>query len=340
MKPRILLIVLALLIAVTGGYFWQRHAAERPLDPVGKVSLAASLTLSPATLWIAQDRGLFARAGLEATMINCATGKACTEAMLKGEVDLAAAAEFLAARQAFMAKDLRILATTAFIHSIKLQALKQRGISSLIDLKGKRVGVKLGTNGEFFLARLLTLNSLGRDDITWVDLQPQAMAEALGNGQVDAVLIWPPFSSKIQSRFGDRLVEFDGQPGQDYYYLVMGRQDWLASNPKLAERVMLALKWADEWMKAHPEETKTYLAAKFKLEPAAIDRELRESRFDFGLPQALLSVLEAEGRWLQEQGTPGELPANSLDLIAFEPLLAVAPETVTMIRGRPATSKD
>jgi hypothetical protein len=76
------------------------------------------------------------------------------------------------------------------------------------------------------------------------------------------------------------------------------------------------------------------------LEPAAIDRELRESRFDFGLPQALLSVLEAEGRWLQEQGTPGELPANSLDLIAFEPLLAVAPETVTMIRGRPATSKD
>lgn len=333
MNRRITLAILLLVVVLAGALMWQKHSADRPLDKVGAVRIAASLTISPASLWIAQDQGLFARAGLDATVSECSTGKACTEAMLKGETDLAAAAEFLAARQALTAKDLRILATTAFVHTIKLQALRDQGIASLSDLKGRRVGVKLGTNGEYFLARLLTLNGLKRDDITWVDLKPQAMVDALSAGQVDAVLVWPPFSSKIHGQFGDRIVEFDGQPGQDYYYLLMSRQDWLAQHPEVAERVMLALKWAEEWMATHPEETKTYMAAKFGMPVADMADDLNSTRFSIGLPQALLAALEAEQSWLLEQGAQGTPVTNHLDLVAFEPLTAVAPTAVTMIRG-------
>jgi NitT/TauT family transport system substrate-binding protein len=340
MKPRTLLIVLALLSAVTGGYFWQRHAAERPLDKVGAVRLAASLTLSAAPVWLAQDLGFFARAGLDATVQPSDTGKTATEAMLKGEVDLAPATEFKAIETSFTRKDVRILGTTSFMHNTRLLGLKVKGIAKPEDLKGKRIGVNFGTSGEYHLARLLVLHGMTRGDIAWVNLKPQAMADALADGRVDAVMVWSPFSTAIEQRFGERIASFDGQSGQDFYYVILGRQDWLAQHPKVAERLMLALKWATDWMAAHPAEARTYLATKFKIEPAAIDVEARGSRFDVGLPQALLSAMEAEGRWLQEQGTPGELPANSLDLIAFEPLLAVAPETVTMIRGRQAKAKD
>lgn len=333
MNRRITLSILLLAVVLAGALTWRNHSADRPLDKVGAVRIAASLTISPATVWIAQDQGLFAKAGLDATVSECSTGKACAETMLKGEADLAAAAEFLAARQALTAKDLRILATTAFVHTIKLQALRDKGIASLSDIKGKRVGVKLGTNGEYFLARLLTLNGLGRGDVTWVDLKPQAMRDALAAGEVDAVLVWPPFSSKIQGQFGDRLVEFDGQPGQDYYYLLMSRQDWLARHTKVAERVMLALKWAEEWMAAHPEQTKTYMAAKFGMPVADMADDLDNTRFSVGLPQALLAALEAEQRWLLDHGAQGTPVANHLDLVAFEPLAAVAPTAVTMIRG-------
>jgi len=326
-------IVLAALffIALVAGLFWYQQGSDRPLDKVGSIRFAASLTVSPAPIWIALEHGLFAKAGLDAVVEPCTTGKSCTEAMLKGEADLSAAAEFLAARVAFSDKNLRLLSTLAFVHTIKLQSLKESGIVAPADLKGKRVGVKMGTNGEYFLARLLTLHDMDRDDITWMDLKPQLHAEALATGEVDAVLVWPPFTNRISEQFGDQLVEFDGQPGQDYYYLVMGRAEWLKQNPKVAERAMLALKWAEQWMKAHPLETRAYLTTKFGLPPEELKDALDHTRFDISLPQTLLSALEAESRWLVKQQAQGTPVANSLDLIAFEPLSAVAPESVTII---------
>lgn len=333
-KQRAFAIVVALLIVAASGWIWQ-HDSDQPLDKVGAIHIAASLTVSPATIWVAQEQGLFAKAGLDATLQDCSTGKSCTEAMLKGEANLAAATEFLATRVALGNKDLRILGTTAFVHTIKLQARKDKDIKQLADLRGKRVGVKLGTNGEYFLARLLILNGMNRDDITWVDLKPQAMTDALAADEVDAVLVWPPFTSMIRGQLGENLVEFDGQPGQDYYYLVLGRQDWLAANSKIAERVMLALKWANEWMHAHPEETKTFMASKFGVPLTDMAEDMQNTRFAIGLPQALLSALEAESRWLQKQGAKETPIANSLNLIDFAPLTAVAPETVTMIHNAP-----
>jgi ABC-type nitrate/sulfonate/bicarbonate transport system substrate-binding protein len=322
---------------VAPGLLWQYFAAERPLDRVGAVSIAASLTFSAAPVWLAQDRGLFARAGLDVTLQPSDTGKTATEAMLSGAVDLAPATEYKAIESSFARKDLRILGTTAFVHNTKLLGLKSRGISRLADIKGKRVGVNLGTSGEYHLARLLMLNGMTRGDITWVNLKPQAMAAALLAGQVDAVQVWAPFPDQIKAQLPDQLVEFDGQPGEDFYYVMLGRQEWLAGHGKVAERVMLALKWAEEWLAAHPEEARAWMASKFGVQPAQISEEMKNSRFFVGLPQNLLSVMEAERDWLVEQGIQGTPLANTLDLIDFAPLSSVAPAAVTMVRGSNAS---
>lgn len=334
MKQRIFLMIAVILVfAVTGVFLWQWRAADRPLDKVGAVRIAASMGLPGAPFWIAEERGLFAKAGLDTDIKGYTSGKTCAEALLKGEVELASTAEFKAAQIAFTDKSRRILGTTAFVHTIKLLVLKDKGITRLLELKGKRVGVSFSTNGEYFLARLLTLNGMKREDIIWVDLKPQTMIDALIADEIDAVLVWPPYTTKIRERFGDKLVEFDGQPGQDYYFVVLGSQEWLAKNSKIAERVMLALKWAEQWIVTHPQETKAFLAARYKTPTSELDEDLQNSRFDISLPQTLLTAMEAEYRWLAEQGAPGIRPTNSLDLIAFEPLTAVAPESVTMIRG-------
>lgn len=336
MKKRGLLLAAVLVSALAAGLLlWRYDVAERPLEHVGTVRFAASLTVSPAPIWLAQEQGFFAKAGLDAVVTPCTTGKSCTESMLRGEADLSAAAEFLAARVVFTNKDLRILSTLAFVHTIKLQTLDDKGIASPADLKGKRVGVRLGTNGEYFLARLLTLNDLRREDITWINLKPQVMADALASGEVDAVLLWPPFTNRIREQFADKLVEFDGQPGQDYYYLVLGHREWLAHNPEIAKRVMRALKWAEEWMAAHPEEVRVFLASKYGVPGAELDPDLRHTRFDISLPQTLLTALEAESRWLAAQGTEGSPVTNSLDLIVFEPLATAVPKAVTIIHPTP-----
>jgi ABC-type nitrate/sulfonate/bicarbonate transport system substrate-binding protein len=334
MKQRIALATLIVALILTLAILLGDRFGDQNLDPVGPVRIALSRTASPMPIWIAQQRGLLKRAGVDATLIECATGKACTEMMLNGDAELAAAAEFLAAKVAFRQPELRVLATTAFVHTIKLQALRERGISRISDLAGKRAGVRLGTNGEYFLARLLTLNGLQHNTIHWVDLKPAEMASALSARQVDAVLVWPPFSNRIAAEFGDRLVEFDGQSGQDYYYLLLSRQDWVTSHPLIAERVLLALKWAEEWMLRHPREALQLIASILGVPAGELAADFRKTRYAISLPQALLTALESESSWLHLQGTPGQPVANSLDLIFAAPLAAVAPQAVTLVQPR------
>lgn len=333
MDKRLIAALLIALLAIGGGGWWLRSRPPPPLEPVGPVRIGASLTLSPALIWIARDRGMFADAGLEATIQDYSSGKTTTEAMLRGEVDISASAEFLAVRKSFQHKDLRILGTTAFVHQIKLLGLRERGIASVEDFRGKRVGVRLGTNGEYFLARLLTLHGMAREEIQWVDLPPQEMSGALAAGSVDGVLIWPPFTQRIQEELGERVVAFDGQPGQDYYYLLLSRREWLEGHPLVAQRVVLALKKAEEWTANHPGEAQSYLAQTFGLRPEVVGETLQEYRFSVSLPQALLTAMEAETRWLRESGgVPGTRVENFLDMIDFRPLLAVAPQAVTIVR--------
>ncbi|MBF0622069.1 MAG: ABC transporter substrate-binding protein [Magnetococcales bacterium] len=333
MRNRSFVFLIVVFIIMGGGYVWTRWGQDRPLDKVGSVSIGASLTLSPVLVWIAQDQGFFTKAGLDATVKQYSSGKTTTEGMLSGEVDLSASAEFLAVRKSFVHDTLRILGTTAFVHQIQLLGLREQGITSVGDFKGKRVGVRLGTNGEFFLARLLTLNGMVRDDITWVNLPPQKMADALAEGVVDGILVWPPFVQHIQQRLGDRVVAFDGQPGQDYYYLLLCRQEWLSAHPVIAQRVMLAMKQAEKWIIDHPEAAQAYMAKKFDIRPEVLEKTLAEYRFKVSLPQMLLTAMEAETRWLEELGhVQGKRVENFLDLIDFKPLLQVAPQDVTVLR--------
>jgi len=331
-NKRLALILALVVIVGVVMYRYDFPFSKKDVDQVGKVSIAASLTLSPAPIWIAYDKGFFRQEGVDASIKQYSSGKTTTEAMLKGEVDLSASAEFLAVKKSFKHKELRILGTTAFVHQIKLLGLRQHGIEKLSDIKGKRIGVRLGTNGEYFLARLLTLNGMQRKDIKWINLAPQKKLDAMEAGNVDGVLTWPPFVQQIEKHLGDKVVSFDGQPGQDYYYLLLTRKNWIEKNPLIAERVMSALNKAQLWMKENPQQARVYMADKFNIDVQKIEQVLREYRYSISLPQTLLTAMEAENRWLLSLADNQDAAVtNFLELIVFEPLQKASPRDVTIV---------
>ena len=67
-------------------------------------------------------------------------------------------------------------------------------------MKGKRVGLPLGTVVEFYLGRSLLLNGLSMKDITPVNLLPSQMADAMVNGDIDAAVVWEPYVTQIEER--------------------------------------------------------------------------------------------------------------------------------------------
>jgi NitT/TauT family transport system substrate-binding protein len=78
-------------------------------------------------------------------------------------------------------------------------------INSIQDLKGKTVGVLIGTQYELMVAEMLKSANMTMNDVTVVEVNPEDATEALKNDQVQAVYTWEPHLSKAVSN-GNRII--------------------------------------------------------------------------------------------------------------------------------------
>lgn len=88
------------------------------------------------------------------------------------------------------------------------------GLTSLTDLKGKQVGVEIGTINHFILLLALQRAGLSEQDVTLVNLPVDASAKALSEGKLDAAALYDPYLSE-QIRAGFVTLFSSAQvPGQ------------------------------------------------------------------------------------------------------------------------------
>lgn len=112
------------------------------------------------------------------------------------------------------AKDLRTIAAL-FEEHIHLVALKDGGVNSVADLKGKRVSLDEPGSGTYVDAKLiLEANGLSADDVTAEALKGNAASEALRNGKIDAFFVVAGYPTgslvELASAADIKLVPIDG----------------------------------------------------------------------------------------------------------------------------------
>lgn len=72
----------------------------------------------------------------------------------------------------------------------------QPGISSIKDLKGKKVGVELGFVSHLLLLTALDENGMKESDVTLVNVPTNETPQVLASGEVDAIVAWQPSSGQ------------------------------------------------------------------------------------------------------------------------------------------------
>jgi hypothetical protein len=112
------------------------------------------------------------------------------------------------------ATDLRTIAAL-FEEHIHLVVLKDSGINSVADLKGKRVSLDEPGSGTYVDANLiLESNGLSASDLTAEALKGGAAAEALRNGKIDAFFVVAGYTAgalvELESAAEIKLVPIDG----------------------------------------------------------------------------------------------------------------------------------
>ena len=329
------LAAIALLLALVAVAIWQLNA--RPAAPPGPVEvlrLAVNAEyVGSCPVLAAHGQGHFAREGIDARLQPYSSGKASMEAVLQGKADLGTVSDIPVVLASLRNQSVVIIASIFEAerdHGIVGRL--DRGVSTPASLKGKRIGVTLGTSGQFTLDAFLNRQKLLPAEVTLRNYAPEQLAGALARGEIDAAAGWEPFLTGMTHAIAGKAAIFYGEDVYAGLFNVAGTDGYVRSHPATVRKVLRALIAGARFCQDEPDAARALFAKASASEMARLQAAWHGYRFGVVLDQGLLLALEDEARWairnrLAERGT---MP-NFLDAVYLDGLESVAPSAVTVI---------
>ena len=153
-----------------------------------QITIAVSETPASGLVFVAYDGGFFDAEGLDVTLQKYPSGKTALNAALDNRAMIAATSENPVMHAAMRGEKVRLFATIMSTDSnYAIVARKDRAITTIADFVGKRIGVTRGTNSEFLLEAILTLNNISPGSMDIVHQTPADIVNAVVSGKVDAI---------------------------------------------------------------------------------------------------------------------------------------------------------
>jgi NitT/TauT family transport system substrate-binding protein len=300
---------------------------------VESITFATVPTAATALIYIAEEQRFFAAGGLSVNIKDYGTGTATTEALLKGDVDIAWVAEFPFVHRAFAKEKISIITVVGRFNEQYLFGRKDRGIKTVADLKGKKIGIPRNTIAEFYLGRFLELNGMNIRDVSLVDVPPPQSMDAITGDSIDGVIVWEPYTSQIRVNLADRTVAFPIQSSQPGYGVITGRNDWIKGHPEIVRRFLKSLAQAEGYLTRNPAAAKAISRRRLNYDDAFTETIWSENQFSLSLDQSLITAMEDEARWMIKNNltTETQVP-DFVNYIYVDGLKAVKPEAVSIIR--------
>lgn len=316
------------LAAAAAGLFLMAQTGCAEKTELEPVAIAVSRQPVSAPVYVGHDKKFFEREGLTVRLQQYWTGKEALDAVVEGKADFSTVAETPVMFAAFNSEPVLIVATIADSDNyMKIVARKDRGIAAPRDLKGKTIGVSIGTNAQYFLDAYLTFHGVSHDRVATVPMKPEAMADALIKGSVDAAVSWEPHVAAQSNLLGGNAVVFENREIYQILWNLVGGRPYVLSHAETVGKLLRALLRAQEYIAGHQEEARTITAGYVGDAPFS----LADFNFDLRLGQSLVLDLEEQSRWAIRRGlTRTQKLPNFLDLFYFKGMEAVAPESVTV----------
>ncbi|NGO10301.1 ABC transporter substrate-binding protein [Streptomyces sp. HC44] len=236
------------------------------------ITVAALPLADDATLYLAQERGLFEKEGLDVRIQPVQQSIQALPALSKGQVDVIASANYVTFLQAHEkgTLDVRVLAEGARVapHMMDVLVPEDSDIKSLADLKGKKIAVNILNN-----IQSLTLNAIldkeGAGRPVYRQIAFPQMGPALEKGQVDAVHAAEPFNSALQNDLNARVLVDGGSAPVDSIpisgYVTTG--PFAEKNPKTAAAFQRAIAAAAKIATEDPSAVREQLPKYAKVTP-------------------------------------------------------------------------
>jgi ABC-type nitrate/sulfonate/bicarbonate transport system substrate-binding protein len=152
---------------------------------------------------------------------------------------------------------------------------KDSNISSIKDLRGKRVAIWPGTTQEVFILERMRMEGLSIKDITPVRVSFSEMHAALARGDIDAYVGAEPGPGVSLSTGIGKLVEYPYSTAMGSLNMIFAaHRDTLNERPDLTKVVLGIHRRASEFAMGHPSEMAAMAVAKLGQKKEAIEASI------------------------------------------------------------------
>jgi len=147
-------------------------------------------------------------------------------------------------------------------------------IKTLADLKGKKIGFSKGSSSHYLIIKALKKAGLKYTDITPAYLKPGDARVAFEKGDIDAWVVWDPFTADAENSIGCHLLANGKGITTDRDFFV-ANPDYAKKNKKLLKIVMDEVQKSSDWTNNNQEKAAKMIASIIKIDESSMLKAIK-----------------------------------------------------------------
>ena len=319
---------------------------EAPSRPSKPLRLGLVRWIGNGPFFIAQEKGLFAAAGVNVELMVMDDFEARQQAFREGRLD--GSGESVDALVLARARGLPLVTVMKLDDSFGSDGLvARRPIRNVKALKGRSVAYTPDSPSQFLLLHLLRQEGLGSQDITGLPLGTAEAVAAFAAGRADAVVTWEPWLAEARKTPRARQITTSRDMAGLIADLLVWREETLATRAEDVRRVMRAWFAALEYLRTRRTESLALLSDRLQAPPKSVAPMLDGVRFPSlelnrqylgatNKPGQFAEAFTAAGALWQQEGRVAAPPApdRAWDATLLQSLYSDQPYTAGSSRVR------
>lgn len=242
------------------------------------VGMANSVNQIPSL--VAEAQGFFKDEGVEVTLQPVSRGTIAIEAVVAGSMQFAEVSTVAMLAAVDNGIDLVTIGAGSRGFTGKMVGAPDIGdVADIADLKGKRIGIQVGTGVHGVFLQLLEKKGLSESDFEISNVRVRDMPTAMASaGTFDAVFGWEPMMQRtVQAGYGKEIIsadQFQKMAGITYPLILVGDRAWVESHRDATQKFVNAYARAHKWIRENPEEALDLYTKYIADQGAPLDEEI------------------------------------------------------------------